>query len=131
MAREWKNFPSMAKQNGLWYESLPYLPAVRYKLMLLPQSKDDLRVENPRPRVSLPPRNISKERERQIPSWMKLAQAVNDARSQLKGDDLELFERLIARPRSAVESLDMIQNWRDGELKPRSWMERADGTWPF
>jgi len=96
-----------------------------------PLSKDALRAENSRPRVSLPQPNNSEQRDRQIPNWIKLAQAVNDARSQLQGEDLELFERLIARPRSAVESFEMIRSWRDGELKPRCWRDVVEERCPF
>jgi hypothetical protein len=101
------------------------------KANLTGQMKDDSRGEYSRLRGSLFPSNISKQRERQIPTWMKPAQAINDARSQLQGDDLELFERLIARPQSVVESSDMIQSWRDGELKPMSWREIAEEKWHF
>jgi len=58
-------------------------------------------------------------------------QAVSNARLQLKGDDLELFERLIARPRSALGSFDMIRKWRNREMEQLRGEEKEKENWPF
>jgi hypothetical protein len=63
--------------------------------------------------------------------------AVNNARDELQGDDLELFERLIAKRKTPAEADELIQKWGDGELgifeklraeaaKPFSWKEWAE-----
>jgi hypothetical protein len=80
---------------------------------------------------------LRKQRNERIPAWLKLAEAVNNARSTLHGDDLELFERLISTSRPSDEVEDLIQRWRDGRLdnfkqlreeasRAFSWRERAE-----
>ena len=80
---------------------------------------------------------LRKQREDRIPAWVKLAEAVNNARSTLHGDDLELFERLVGTSRPLHEVEELIQKWRDGRLdnfkqlreeasRAFSWRERAE-----
>ena len=80
---------------------------------------------------------LQKQRNEQIPAWLKLAEAVNNARSTLDGDDLELFERLVSTSRPLHEVEELIQRWRDGKLdnfeqlreqalRAFSWRERAE-----
>ena len=80
---------------------------------------------------------LQKQRNERIPAWLKLAEAVNNARSTLNGDDLELFERLVSTSRPLHEVEELIQKWRDGRLdnfkqlreeasRAFSWKERAE-----
>ncbi|PMD20390.1 hypothetical protein NA56DRAFT_723032 [Hyaloscypha hepaticicola] len=80
---------------------------------------------------------LQKQRTKRIPAWLKLAEAVNNARSTLDGDDLELFERLVSTSRPVHEVEELIQKWRDGRLdnfkqlreeasRAFSWRERAE-----
>jgi len=45
--------------------------------------------------------------------WVKLVNAVVAARSELKGDDLETFEKLIAKPKPGVSSMRVINEWAE------------------
>jgi hypothetical protein len=80
---------------------------------------------------------LRKQREDRIPAWVKLAEAVNNARNTLQGNDLELFERLVSTSRPSHEVEELIQRWRDGRLdnfkhlreeasRAFSWRERAE-----
>ncbi len=80
---------------------------------------------------------LQKQRNERIPAWLKLAEAVNNARSTLNGDDLELFERLVSTSRPLHEVEELILKWRDGRLdnfkqlreeasRAFSWKERAE-----
>jgi hypothetical protein len=75
------------------------------------------------------PRQQGKHDE-QIPIWLSLVKALNDARDQLHGDDLELFERLISRRRKPAEVQDLIFKWRNGELGTFSRL-REEAAKPF
>jgi hypothetical protein len=77
---------------------------------------------------------LREQREKGIPIWLNLAEAVSKARIKLHGDDLELFERLVSTSRTPTEAEDLIQKWREGELgtfgklrdeafKPFNWKE--------
>jgi hypothetical protein len=84
------------------------------------QTKMEMNVLD-RPQKPSPHSGLQKHQANQIPVWMSLAQAMNNARSKLKGEDLELFERLIVRPRSTVNSpIETINEWTDGDLAPLS-----------
>ncbi len=80
---------------------------------------------------------LREQREGRIPIWLKFGEAVNNARSKLHGDDLELFEHLISTSRTPIEVEELIKRWRDGKLesfknlrdvasKTFSWQERAE-----
>jgi hypothetical protein len=47
--------------------------------------------------------------------WVKLVNAVAAARSELQGDDLETFEKLIAKPKPGVGSMRVINDWAEKE----------------
>lgn len=50
-------------------------------------------------------------REGQRWVWIKLARALAAARAELKGEDRELFERLVERPREGVDPKAQIERW--------------------
>ena len=52
----------------------------------------------------------------QVTTWLKLSSNINAARRQLQGDNLELFERLLAKHTSPEEVVESILKWTEGKL---------------
>lgn len=80
---------------------------------------------------------VKEKREEEVQIWLSLANAINKARSVLRGDDRELFEQLITVPATSTEAEKLIQRWKDGKLatfgrpgemasKPFNWKERSE-----
>ncbi|KAK0112729.1 hypothetical protein ONS95_014465 [Cadophora gregata] len=53
-------------------------------------------------------------REAQAKVWIKLAEAITNARTHLFGDDLDTFEALIAKPIPGVDPMDRVNSWIRG-----------------
>ncbi|KAE9379521.1 hypothetical protein N431DRAFT_460775 [Stipitochalara longipes BDJ] len=70
------------------------------------------------------------KRDDQVPIWLSLVEALNTARDGLHGDDLELFERLIIKPRTSTEVQELITKWKNGELGTFTRL-RAEAARPF
>ncbi|CZT00033.1 uncharacterized protein RCO7_01765 [Rhynchosporium graminicola] len=73
-----------------------------------------------KPQVSLhhgmysePPQSIIEQsgREEQARVWVKLSDAVANARAHLLGDDLDTFEALIAKPLPGVDAMESVTRW--------------------
>lgn len=52
---------------------------------------------------------VEDQRQKQV--LFNLARAVAEARQQLRGNDLEVFETLIARPVDGIDMMDVVERW--------------------
>lgn len=55
-------------------------------------------------------------REAQAKVWIKLSEAIRNARTHLFGDDLDTFEALIAQPVPGVDPMERVNRWIRGGL---------------
>ncbi|KAH9218162.1 hypothetical protein DL95DRAFT_490845 [Leptodontidium sp. 2 PMI_412] len=55
-------------------------------------------------------------REAQAKVWIKLSEAITNARAHLFGDDLDTFEALIAKPVPGVDPMERVNRWIRGGI---------------
>ncbi|KAL2066144.1 hypothetical protein VTL71DRAFT_2215 [Oculimacula yallundae] len=65
-------------------------------------------------------------REVQSRVWIKLSEAITNARAHLSGDDLDTFEALIAQPVPGVDPMERVRRWIRGS-KPDIQPQRTNG----